>query len=72
MAKTRTESDRAHSAALRIRLLPEHDALIRQAATLAGVSLSDWLRQTIIRAARREIGQAGRYEAAGEPREEEP
>ena len=66
MARPRKEADRAHSSALRIRLLPEHDALIRQAAELAGISLSDWLRQTIIRTARREISQAGRYETAGQ------
>jgi uncharacterized protein (DUF1778 family) len=65
MARPRKESDRAHSAALRIRLMPEHDALIREAAALAGVSLSDWLRQSIVRTARREIAEAARYEAAG-------
>lgn len=65
MARPKKEESRAHSAALRIRLLPEHDALIRQAATLAGVSLSDWLRERIIRAARREVAEAGRYEAPG-------
>ena len=69
MARPRIEADRAHSSALRIRLLPEHDALIRQAAALAGVSLSDWLRERIIRAARREIAEAGRYEAAGKAQE---
>jgi uncharacterized protein (DUF1778 family) len=65
MARPRKEADRAHSATLRIRLLPEHDALIREAAALAGVSLSDWLRERIIRSARRELAEAARYEAAG-------
>lgn len=69
MARPRKEADRAHSSALRIRLLPEHDVLIRQAASLAGVSLSDWLRDRIIRAARREIAEAARYESAGKPQE---
>ena len=45
--------------------MPEHDALIREAASLAGVSLSDWLRERIVRAARREVAEAARYEAAG-------
>ena len=65
MARPRKEESRVHSATLRIRLLPEHDALIRQAATLAGVSLSDWLRERIIRAARREVAEASRYEGTG-------
>jgi uncharacterized protein (DUF1778 family) len=65
MARPRKEEDRAHSASIRIRLLPEHDALIREAAALAGVSMSDWLRERIVRTARREIAEAARYEAAG-------
>ncbi len=43
---------------LNIRLLPEHADLIRQAAELAGVSLSDWIRERLIRSARKEISQA--------------
>ncbi len=69
MARPRKEEDRAHSASIRIRLLPEHDALIREAAALAGVSLSDWLRERIVRTARREIAEAARYEAAGKTQE---
>ena len=69
MTKPRKEADRAHSSALRIRLLPEHDALIREAASLAGVSLSDWLRERIVRAARREVAEAARYETTGKPLE---
>jgi uncharacterized protein (DUF1778 family) len=56
---------RRHSAALHIRLVPEHEELIRQAAELAGTSLSDWIRDRLVRNARREIGEAARYEAAG-------
>jgi uncharacterized protein (DUF1778 family) len=70
MARPKKEESRAHSAALRIRLLPEHDALVRQAAALAGVSLSDWLRERIIRAARREVGEAARYQPAGQAEEQ--
>ena len=49
---------RRHSAALHIRLMPEHEELIRKAAELAGVSISDWIRERLIRAARKEISQA--------------
>jgi len=50
-------------------MMPDHDALIRQAAGLAGTSLSDWIRDRLIRTARREIAQAGRYESPGEAQE---
>ena len=43
--------------------------MIRQAAELAGISISAWIRERLIRAARREISQVGRYEAAGEAQE---
>jgi uncharacterized protein (DUF1778 family) len=58
-------SKRRHSAALHIRLVPEHEELIRQAAELSGTSLSDWIRDRLVRVARREIAEAARYEAAG-------
>jgi uncharacterized protein (DUF1778 family) len=58
----RPKAERTHSSALRIRLLPEHDDLIRQAAELTGVSLSDWIRERLIRAARKEVAEAGRYQ----------
>lgn len=48
---------RRHSAALHIRLMPEHEELIRQAADRAGVSISDWIRERLIREARREMGK---------------
>jgi uncharacterized protein (DUF1778 family) len=69
MARPKIEENRAHSASVRVRLMPEHDALIRQAADLAGVSLSDWMRDRLIRTARREIAEASRYEAAGKTAE---
>jgi uncharacterized protein (DUF1778 family) len=46
---------RKHSAMLNIRLEPEHDALFRRAAKEAGISLSDWIRERLIRAARKEV-----------------
>jgi len=50
-----TKEKRRHDASLRIRLMNEHDQLIRRAATNAGISLSDWCRDRLIRAARQEI-----------------
>lgn len=69
MAKPTKEENRTHSESIRIRLTPDHDALIRQAAELAGTSLSDWIRDRLVRTARREIGEAARYEAAGKAQE---
>jgi uncharacterized protein (DUF1778 family) len=66
----RPKADKTHSAALRIRLLPEQEELIRQAAELAGLSVSSWTRERLIRTARREISEANRYEAAGKTQEE--
>lgn len=60
---------RRHSAALHIRLIPEHEELIRQASEVAGTSLSDWIRDRLVRTARREIAEAARYEAAGKTQE---
>lgn len=56
MAKP-TKEKRVHAASMRVRLLPEHDELIREAAEHAGVSLSDWLRLVLLRAAREELGR---------------
>jgi len=67
----RPKAEKTHSAALRIRLLPEQEELIRQAAELAGISISAWIRERLIRNARREIAQGARYEVPGQPREEE-
>jgi uncharacterized protein (DUF1778 family) len=41
--------------AVRLRFLPEHDKLVRQAAKYAGVTISDWVRERLIRAARNEL-----------------
>jgi uncharacterized protein (DUF1778 family) len=65
MVRPKKESNRTHSESIRIRLTPEHDALIRQAADLTGTSLSDWIRDRLVRTARREIAESARYEAAG-------
>lgn len=52
------KTQRRHSSALHLRLMPEHEELIRRAAELAGVSLSDWIRERLIRAARKELQAA--------------
>lgn len=65
----RPKSEKTQDAALRLRLLSEHEQVMRQAAELAGLSLSAWMRERLIRAARREIAEAGRYEAAGKAQE---
>ena len=51
---------RRHSAALHIRLFPEHQELVRLAAESAARrkgagDLSSWIRETLVAAARREL-----------------
>jgi uncharacterized protein (DUF1778 family) len=65
----RPKAEKTQSAALRIRLFPEQEAMIREAAELAGISISAWIRERLTRAARREISQAARYEVAGQAQE---
>jgi len=60
---------RRHSAALFIRVTPEHEEMIKRAAELAGTSVSDWIRSSLIRTARKDIAEAARYEAAGQAQE---
>jgi predicted HicB family RNase H-like nuclease len=55
-AKTE-QPKRRHSSALYIRVIPEHEELIRQAAERAGVSISDWIRERLIRTARKELAE---------------
>lgn len=69
MARPKKEENRTHSESIRIRLTPDHDALIRKASELAGTSLSDWIRDRLVRTARREISEAARYEATGQTQE---
>lgn len=56
MARPKKDEGRAHTAALRLRLLPEHDELFRRAAKHAGINLSDWARERLIQAARKDLG----------------
>jgi uncharacterized protein (DUF1778 family) len=60
---------RRHSSALFIRVTPEHEEMIKRAAELAGTSVSDWIRDKLIRAARKDIAEAARYETAGQAQE---
>ncbi len=68
----RPKAEKTQSAALRIRLFPEQEEMIRQAAELAGISISAWIRERLTRAARREISRAARYAPPGQAREEHP
>ncbi len=60
----RQEESRAHSAMLRVRVLPELDDLIRRAADHAAArrgtgTVSDWIRETLKAAAERELAGSG-------------
>jgi len=57
MTATTEKPRRKHSSALYIRVTPEHEELIRQAAERAGVSISDWIRERLIRVARKELAE---------------
>jgi uncharacterized protein (DUF1778 family) len=57
MTATAEKPKRRHSSSLYIRVTPEHEELIRQAAERAGVSLSDWIRERLIRIARKELAE---------------
>lgn len=60
MAKRKPATEkRKHSGSVRIRLIPEHEADIRHAAQLAGLNLSSWVRERLIKSAREELVQAG-------------
>ena len=69
MGMARPKAEKTQSASLRLRLYPEHEELIRQAAEAAGISISAWIRRALIRAARRELAELARYEAPGEAQE---
>jgi uncharacterized protein (DUF1778 family) len=68
----RPKAEQTQSVSLRLRMFPEQEALIRQAAGLAGISISAWIRERLVRAARREVSQAARYEAPGPAGPQEP
>jgi len=55
----RPKAEKTKSAALRIRLYPEEEAMIRQAAKLADLSISAWIGDRLARAARRELKRGG-------------
>jgi uncharacterized protein (DUF1778 family) len=48
---------RRHTAQINLRLLPEHDRLIREAAEHAGMTVTNWIRGVAVREARRELGR---------------
>lgn len=52
------DSSRQHTAALNMRLKPDQLDLFRRAADHAGLSVSGWVRERLLRAARAELGEA--------------
>jgi uncharacterized protein (DUF1778 family) len=53
-----SESDRMERS-LEVRLSPQEKEGFRMAAEIAGISLSDWVRERLRRVARQELEQAG-------------
>lgn len=56
----RPKQERTYSVMLRVRVAPEHDELIREAADAAASrkgtgDVSSWVRETLVAAARREL-----------------
>ena len=66
MVRPKKEENRRHSGALRLRLLPDHEDLIRRAAAQSGVSLSDYMRDRLLAAARKDVGLTAISESAGD------
>jgi uncharacterized protein (DUF1778 family) len=64
MRTGRPKKERTYAVMLRVRVLPEHDDLIRRAAEAAARrkgsgDLSSWVRETLVAAARRELAKDG-------------
>lgn len=65
MPKTgRPKEERTYSVMLRVRVAPEHDVLIREAADAARLrkgtgDVSSWVRETLVAAARKELKKRG-------------
>lgn len=53
----KTTQKRTHTAQINLRLLPEHDELVRAAARHAGMTVTNWLRGLAVREARKELGR---------------
>lgn len=64
MRTGRPKQERTYSVMLRVRVLPEHDELLRRAAESAAKrkgsgDFSSWVRETLVAAARRELAKDG-------------
>ena len=56
--KMRTPMDKhRQDASIRIRLLKEQEELFRKAAVKSGLSLSAWVRDRLLKIARKEVGR---------------
>lgn len=51
----RMPEKRKHTAQIHIRLTPDHDQLIREAAEHSGQTLTNWIRGVLVKAAREEL-----------------
>ncbi len=65
MPRGRPKADRTYSVMLRVRVAPEHDELIREAADSAAArkgsgDMSSWIRETLVAAARKELAREGK------------
>jgi hypothetical protein len=52
--------DRKHSQSILLRFEPEHLEMIDRAAEHAGLNRTSWLRASVLKAARTELGEGGK------------
>jgi uncharacterized protein (DUF1778 family) len=52
--------DRKHSQSILLRFEPEHLEMIDRAAEHAGLNRTSWLRASVLKAARAELGENGK------------
>ena len=56
MARPHLPEDQKKEGLLKLRLNAQHDRLLRAAAESSGLSVSGWMRDRLIQAARQELG----------------
>lgn len=67
MVRPKKDENRKHSQAVRLRLTPDQDDLIRRAAERVGVTVSNWTRMRLLEAAHKDLGsQPGQVSEIGE------
>ncbi|HKV12584.1 MAG TPA: DUF1778 domain-containing protein [Thermoanaerobaculia bacterium] len=55
-----TDENRKHSQSILLRFEPEQVEMIDRAAEHAGLNRTSWLRSSVLRAAREELGEGGK------------